>query len=113
MSPNPTRPDGPEDPSEHDMHETRDTHDALDTLDELELDAGDDDLGSKLRALLDPTRDLPDRTSIDVERRLRGRSVLATGFELLGLGAMTMRTLLSDEPAPADQVSERDRHERS
>lgn len=85
----------------------------LDATDELELDTGDDDLGVRLRTLLDPSSDLRDRTSFDVERRLRGRSVLAMGFELLGLGAVTVRTLLSDDPATADQVSERDRNERS
>jgi hypothetical protein len=77
--------------------------DALDPEDEFELDRGDEELSSRLRSLLDPAADLPDRTTLDVDRTLRGRSVLAMGFELLGLGPWTVRALLSDAVGPADR----------
>ncbi len=82
-------------------------------LDSAELDDDlDDDLPADselvmhLRSLLDPSEDLTARTQVDVDRTLRGRSVLATGFELLGLGVATARELLSDPPLPADREPE-------
>ena len=66
----------------------------------------DDELSARLRALLDPSTDLRDRTRTDVDRALRGRSVLATVFDLLGLGLWTTRALLSDHAGPADQEQE-------
>lgn len=80
-------------------------HDDTD-LDDAELDddlEADEELVLRLRSLLDPSEDLTTRTQVDVDRALRGRSVLATGFELLGLGVATVRTLLSHPPEPADR----------
>lgn len=97
---NPTRPGGrrggPADPAE----------DVLGPAEEYELDQGDDELTVRLRSLLDADHDLRGRTSADVERTLRGRSLLATGLELLGLGWWTTRALLSDEVGPADEEQE-------
>ena len=77
---------------------------AEDVLDEeLEEDA---ELSARLRALFDPSTDLRDRTASDVDRALRGRSLLATGLDLLGLGLWTTRALLSDPASPADGEQE-------
>jgi hypothetical protein len=81
--------------------EQRWNDDALD--DELE---DDQELSARLRALFDPSADLRDRTASDVDRTLRGRSILATGLDLLGLGLWTTRALLSDPASPADQEQE-------
>ena len=70
---------------------------------ELEEDA---ELSARLRALFDPSTDLRDRTASDVDRTLRGRSILATGLDLLGLGLWTTRALLSDPASPADREQE-------
>jgi hypothetical protein len=78
----------------------------LDPDEERELAATDGVLGAPLRALLDPDGSLTDRTTLDVDRALRGRSALSTGFELLGLGWHTARTLLSEPAPPADQDAE-------
>lgn len=78
------------------------------TTDWSELDDDPSDLGSRLRSLLDPAEDLPNRTRQDVDRTLRGRSVLSTGLELLGLGVWTASTLLSDPPGDADGNREGD-----
>ena len=77
-----------------------------DELHDDDPDELDGDLGIRLRHLLDPSEDLAQRTSLDVDRALRGRSVLATALDLLGLGAWTARALLTDPPADADRVPE-------
>lgn len=77
-------------PDEHDPDED----------DELYLGG---DLGQQLRSLLDPDGDLSGRVHTDVDRTLRGRSVLATGLDLVGLGLWTARELLTDPPAHADE----------
>lgn len=71
-----------------------------------ELEGLDRELGLRLRSLLDPAGDLARRTSMDVDRTLRGGSVLATAFDLIGLGAWTARALLTDPPRDADQKAE-------
>ena len=80
--------------------------DTLDPEDERELDGGDAELTDRLRTLFGPSTDIRDRAALDVDRALRGRSVLASGFELLGLGLWTAQALLSDAPAAADQDRE-------
>lgn len=70
---------------------------------ELEEDA---ELSARLRALFDPSADLRGRTANDIDRALRGRSLLATGLDLLGLGLWTTRALLSDPASPADREQE-------
>jgi len=73
---------------------------------ELQLDAelaGDEGLlGHRLRELLAPEDDLFSQTTHQVDRTLRARSALAVGMDLLGLGWLTMRELLTDEPSRAD-----------
>jgi hypothetical protein len=87
--------------------EPRDVTDAtLDDDDERELASDVGDLGERLRSLLDPGADLTHRTGEDISRTLRGRSALATGLDLLGLGVWTARTLLSDPHPRADEESE-------
>jgi len=84
-------------------------------LDEEALDAllADQDaaLGSSLRALLEPPEDIGQRTTQVVNRALQGRSALSIGMDLFGLGFWTLRTILSDDPAPADGVREGHRDE--
>lgn len=76
-----------------------------DVLDDA-LDQADDALSLRLRELLDPSAGLRNRTTHVVDRNLRGRSALATGLDLLGLGLWTARSLLSDPPPPADREDE-------
>ena len=81
--------------------------DELWTEDALDADLPEDaELSARLRALFDPSADLRDRTASDVDRVLRGRSLLTTGLDLLGLGLWTTRALLSDPATPADQEQE-------
>jgi hypothetical protein len=77
-----------------------------DELDGLDDDLADGHLGEHLRALLAPDQDLERHTTHHVDRTLRGRSVLGTGLDLLGLGWLTMRELLTDEPRRADGEGE-------
>lgn len=65
-----------------------------------------DELRLKLRTLLDQPEDLSGRTARDLDRTLRGRSVLSTGMDLLGLGLRTAQLLLTDPTEPADQDRE-------
>lgn len=71
-----------------------------------ELDAHEGLLGAHLRELLAPEDDLGRQTTHQVDRTLRARSVLATGLDLLGLGWLTMRELLTEEHLRADGESE-------
>ena len=71
-----------------------------------ELDDHDGELGEQLRALLAPASDLGRQTTHHVDRARRGRSVLGTGLDLLGLGWFTVRELLTDAPRPADGEGE-------
>lgn len=71
-----------------------------------ELRTGPGDLGASLRALLEPPGDIRDRTSDVIGRSLTGTSTFAVAADLLGLGWRTARTILSDDPAPADGGSE-------
>ena len=80
--------------------------DGLDAMDETDDDLADGHLGEHLRALLAPDQDLERHTTHHVDRTLRGRSVLGTGLDLLGLGWLTMRELLTDEPRRADGEGE-------
>lgn len=88
--------------SEHDPFDAVDDEDTLDD----ELDAHEGLLGAHLRELLAPEVDLGRQTTHHVDRTLRARSVLATGLDLLGVGWLTMRELLTDEPSRADGESE-------
>ncbi|MFZ4517867.1 MAG: hypothetical protein ACOYOP_05740 [Microthrixaceae bacterium] len=98
-----TIPSEPDDGPDHELldQEQLDDH-RLDR--ELDEDAGD--LGASLRALLDPPGDIRNRTTDVVGRSLSGGSVFAVATDLLGLGWRTARTILSDDPAPADGSSE-------
>ena len=106
--------------TEHDRHDDTPEHDMytdvgldldgeLDLGAELDLDAeldGDEGLlGHRLRELLAPEADLGRQTTHQVDQTLRARSVMATGMDLLGLGWLTMRELLTDEPPRADGES--------
>ena len=91
----------------HDAHDEPDDLDlALDRAIDHELDDHDGLLGESLRALLAPDADLGRLTTRHVDRALRGRSVIGTGLDLLGLGWLTMSELLTDERRPADGEGE-------
>ena len=70
--------------------------DALDA----ELEADDGALQVSLRALLAPPSDIEDRVADTVSQRLIARSAAGTALDLLGLGARTLMTILT-EPGPA------------
>jgi len=76
--------------------------DPIENLDAV-LDAEDGALTGSLRELLRPPLDIEDRVADTVSHRLRGRSVLGTAVDLLGLGARTVGLILSDDPSPADR----------
>jgi hypothetical protein len=92
--------DPPGDPSLQDA--TTEDMSAVDQA--LEDDTGD--LGASLRALLEPPGDIRRRTADVVGRELRGRSAMDLGLDLLGLGWWTVRTILTDDPTPADGEDE-------
>jgi hypothetical protein len=73
---------------------------------ERALDDDIGDLGASLRALLEPPGDIRRRTAAVVGRELRGRSAVDLGLDLLGLGWWTVRTILTDDPTPADGEDE-------
>jgi len=82
-------------------------------VDEAALDAelaeaeqAQGDLGVSLRALLEPPGDIEQRTADGVDRSLHGRSALSLGMDLLGLGWLTITTILTDDLPPADGVPE-------
>jgi len=81
--------------------------DALDADDDADLDsqldAEDGILAGSLRELLRPPIDIEGRVADTVSHRLRGRSVLGSAADLLGLGARTVGLILSDDPTPADR----------
>lgn len=70
------------------------------------LDAGNPDLGRSLRALLDPPGDIERRTAHVVDRNLRGRSAGGLALDLLGLGWLTLTTILTGEGPRADGTPE-------
>jgi len=71
-----------------------------------ELDADPGVLGLHLRELLAPEEDLGRVTTNEVDRTLRSRSVLGTALDLLGVGWLTAREVLSDGRAAADGEGE-------
>jgi hypothetical protein len=72
---------------------------------DAELDADDGALQGSLRALLAPPTDIEDRVAGQVSQQLIARSVAGTALDLLGLGARTLMTILTDAPPPADRES--------
>jgi hypothetical protein len=90
------------------VHDPTPDPDEDEPFDDLAFDdeLGDGHLGEHLRALLAPDEGLERHTTHHVDRTLRGRSVLGTGLDLLGLGWLTMRELLTDEPRRADGEGE-------
>lgn len=86
----------------------------LDAEFDAELDAelaDGGDVGASLRALLEAPQGIERRTADVVDRSLRGRSGLDLGLDLLGLGWWTARTILTDDPPPADGEGEGNDHE--
>jgi hypothetical protein len=100
----PSRATAPDEPGGDEVGLDGTGFDETDLDDELDDDTGA--LGLHLRALLAPEDDLGKVTTHEVDRALRGRSVFGTALELLGVGWVTAREVLSDGAAAADGEGE-------